>query len=568
MSGELSWYVARAGGLLAWALSAFSILWGLLITSRALGKRISGPRLLDLHRFIGGLSVVFVAVHIIGLRLHRYEDIHFGFKDVLVPMHSSWHPGAVAYGIVAMYLLIAVEITSLLRRKLPASVWRRLHYSGFVVFLLGSIHALKVGTDVQNPVIWWPSAVVCASVVGLAVTRAMAAAQIAAAKAADDERASLDSLTLIGDRLDDPWAPTAAPSPRPIPLAEQAPRVAAAPAAPVATALAATSGIDDNRAALLERTRRSLERLDITAYPQPELPAELLTERPVNPTADTAQTDQEAEVVLPTRPVTDIALRYARLRNPSNRPAGPPPSFQAVIPPGANAQSNWGQPPAGWDAPAAAAATVPAEAAEVAPVIPARTHESYTFEPMAEPVAQPVAEPVAQPAAFADFEPTAFADFEPAAFADVEPAAFADFAPAAPIGLPDPNSRTAWQDQMPPQVSSLDWRTPTPRPDSDFVAAPAPPEFESDFETELDDGPEPTLANVRSGLPSRTPQRLARSTQPARNPLDWKPQRLDTAPMGGAPPPPEPDPMTGEVPPEQYRVWLREWLAFAESYDG
>ena len=79
---------------------------------------------------------------------------------------------------------------------------------------------------------------------------------------------------------------------------------------------------------------------------------------------------------------------------------------------------------------------------------------------------------------------------------------------------------------------------------------------------------EPTLANVRSGLPSRTPQRLARSTQPARNPLDWKPQRLDTAPMGGAPPPPSPDPVTGEVPSEQYRTWLREWLAFAESYDG
>ena len=41
-----------------------------------------------------------------------------------------------------------------------------------------------------------------------------------------------------------------------------------------------------------------------------------------------------------------------------------------------------------------------------------------------------------------------------------------------------------------------------------------------------------------------------------------------TKPMGGAPPPPEPDPATGEVPSEQYRAWLRDWLAFAESYDG
>jgi hypothetical protein len=108
-------------------------------------------------------------------------------------------------------------------------------------------------------------------------------------------------------------------------------------------------------------------------------------------------------------------------------------------------------------------------------------------------------------------------------------------------------------------VSSLDWRV-RPRPADTAFVAPVEPDF--------DDEPEVTTGIVRSGLPSRTPQRLARSTQPARNPLDWKPQRLDTAPMGGAPPPPTPDPVTGEVPSEHYRVWLREWLAYAESYDG
>ena len=557
MSGEMSWYVARAGGFLAWALSAFSILWGLLISSRALGKRISGPRLLDLHRFIGGLSVVFVAVHILGLRVHHFQGVRFGFRELFVPMASSWHPGAVAYGIVAMYLLIAVEITSLLREKLPDALWRRLHYSGFVVFLLGSIHALKVGTDVQNPVIWWPSAVVCAAVVGLAVTRAMAAAQIAAAKAAEEaeELAGVGTPGIGGERLDDAWAaPAAAPvAARPPVAAAVAPNLSrplsGEQADPVAEALATTRRVDDDRAALLERTRRSLERLDITAYPRAELPAELLTTRPTQSPAATPETDPE-EVALPTRPVMDIALRYARLRNPANPQAAPPPSFQAVIPPGANTQSNWGQPPAGWDAPAATTATRPFEASPPAPV-EARPNEPTTFGPIAEPVAQPVAQPVAAPVA------------QPAAFADVEPPAEVAPPPAS-IGLPDPNSRTAWQDQLTPQVSSLDWRTPTPRPESAFVAA----RIESDFEVDRDDTPEATGTNVRSGLPSRTPQRLARSTQPARNPLDWKPQRLDTAPMGGAPPPPTPDPVTGEVPSEQYRAWLREWLAFAESYDG
>ncbi|MEO5841809.1 MAG: ferric reductase-like transmembrane domain-containing protein [Acidimicrobiales bacterium] len=561
MSGEMSWYVARAGGFLAWALSAFSILWGLLITSRALGKRITGPRLLDLHRFIGGLSVVFVFVHILGLRLHRFQDIHFGFKDIFIPMSSSWHPGAVAYGIVAFYLLIAVELTSLLRRKIPASIWRRVHYSGFFVFLLGSIHALKVGTDVQNPVIWWPSAIVCAAVVGLAVTRAMAAAQIASAKAAEQEMGGFGKPAVIADRYSDPWAvPTAAPAPTAAPLAPvaaapapPAPPIAesipgaVAPADPVREALATTARVDDNRTALLERTRRSLERLDITAYPQAELPAEILTTRPVQEPTAAPQADQQPEALLPTRPVTDIALRYARLRNPTNPQAAPPPSFQADLPLGAQSQSNWGQPPAGWDG-AAVEGDAPAETIDAVPAEPvtveATATRQYTFAPLAEPVA-PVAEPVVPPALFADVEPV------------TEPAAT-----APPVGLPDPNSRTAWEDQLAPQVSSLDWRTPAP--EAAFVAAPV----EADFEADVVDEPESTLANGRSGLPSRTPQRLARSTQPARNPLDWKPQRLDTAPMGGAPPPPSPDPVTGEVPSEQYRTWLREWLAFAESYDG
>ncbi|MEO8696888.1 MAG: ferric reductase-like transmembrane domain-containing protein [Acidimicrobiales bacterium] len=560
MSGEMSWYVARAGGFLAWALSAFSILWGLLITSRALGKRITGPRLLDLHRFIGGLSVVFVCVHVLGLRLHRFEDIHFGFKDILVPMASSWHPGAVAYGVVAFYLLIAVELTSLLRRRIPASIWRRVHYMGFVVFLLGSIHALKVGTDVQNPVIWWPSAILCAAVVGLAVTRAMAAAQIASAKDAEQELGSLGTSAVITDRYSDPWAvappaPTAArvaTAPLAPVMAPEAPFTEMVPAAvapfdPVREAMATTARVDDNRAALLERTRRSLERLDITAYPQAELPAEILTTRPVHEPAG-GTTDQQPEALLPTRPVTDIALRYARLRNPTNPPSAPPPSFQAGLPPGATGQSLWGQPPAGWDG---AAVDGPAQTIDAVAAAPAAVEaiapSAYTFAPLAEPAEQPVAAPVTESVAFADVEP-----------------AHDLAAPAAPVGLPDPNSRTAWEDQLAPQVSSLDWRTPARSPETAFVATPIEPDLEAD----VDEAPEPTLENVRSGLPSRTPQRMARSTQPARTPLDWKPQRLESAPMGGAPPPPTPDPVTGEVPSEQYRTWLREWLAFAENYDG
>ena len=69
MKSQIWWYTARAGGIVAWALLTVSVVWGLLLSSRVLGRRISGPKLLDLHRFLGGLAVTFTASTIISVSL-------------------------------------------------------------------------------------------------------------------------------------------------------------------------------------------------------------------------------------------------------------------------------------------------------------------------------------------------------------------------------------------------------------------------------------------------------------------------------------------------------------------
>jgi uncharacterized membrane protein YbhN (UPF0104 family) len=51
----------------------------------------------------------------------------------------------VAWGIAALYLLIAVEITSLVRRSLPNRLWRRVHYASFAIFALATIHGVAAG---------------------------------------------------------------------------------------------------------------------------------------------------------------------------------------------------------------------------------------------------------------------------------------------------------------------------------------------------------------------------------------------------------------------------------------
>jgi DMSO/TMAO reductase YedYZ heme-binding membrane subunit len=153
-SGEESklwWHLARSSGIVAWALAALAVLWGVALATRALGRRPQAPWLLAVHRFLGLLCIVFVGVHLAALYMDPF--INFGLDDLFVPLASSWKPVAVAWGVVALYLLIAVEITSLLRQRLPARVWRGVHFSSYAMYVLATVHLLAAGTDRTNPVL-------------------------------------------------------------------------------------------------------------------------------------------------------------------------------------------------------------------------------------------------------------------------------------------------------------------------------------------------------------------------------------------------------------------------------
>ena len=171
MNPQTWWYLARASGLVAWGLLSASVVWGLLLSTRLTKGRPTAAWILDLHRFLGGSAVIFTALHLAGLVADSY--IHFGIADLLVPFASSWHPAAVALGIVALYLLAAVEITSLLMRRLPRRVWHGIHLTSYAVFWLATFHLLLAGTDAANPIIRSAVGLVTAGVVYLSLVRVL-----------------------------------------------------------------------------------------------------------------------------------------------------------------------------------------------------------------------------------------------------------------------------------------------------------------------------------------------------------------------------------------------------------
>lgn len=199
--GSLPWYVARSSGLVGWALLTGSVLWGLAISTKAPTFR-GRPRpnwMLDLHRSLGGLATIFTAVHVGAVVADTY--VAFDLASVLVPFASDWRPSAVAWGVVGAYLLVAVELTSLLRRRLPRRVWRITHLASFPLFLTATAHAVTAGTDTASLAFTAVAATVVVAIgvlTSLRIHQARTTPAAAPAPAPASASASVEARALVG----------------------------------------------------------------------------------------------------------------------------------------------------------------------------------------------------------------------------------------------------------------------------------------------------------------------------------------------------------------------------------
>jgi predicted ferric reductase len=145
---KAAWYLARSSGWVAFVLLAVTVVWGILGVSRLIERRGLPRWLLAVHRHVALLTVVFTGVHLAALVADNYS--HIAWKEILLPMAIDYRPGAVAWGIVAMYLLVAVQVSSWLRHRLPTRVWRGIHLLSYPALWFVAVHGLQAGTDVKH----------------------------------------------------------------------------------------------------------------------------------------------------------------------------------------------------------------------------------------------------------------------------------------------------------------------------------------------------------------------------------------------------------------------------------
>jgi predicted ferric reductase len=142
---HLVWETARAAGFTTFLLLTLSVALGLVLSARWKGR--GWPRFVtnELHRFATLLALVFLGIHVAAVWIVHFT--HFVAAAVLVPFAGNYRPIWTALGIVSLYLVLAIWVSTLLRRVIGYAWWRRLHGLAFVLYGFAFLHGIGAGTD-------------------------------------------------------------------------------------------------------------------------------------------------------------------------------------------------------------------------------------------------------------------------------------------------------------------------------------------------------------------------------------------------------------------------------------
>lgn len=145
------WYLARGTGVVALLLLTASVIFGVLgVTRFAAAPRWPRFAIDALHRDTSLLVLVVLVIHILTSVLDGYAPITL--LDGVIPFASPYRSLWLGLGAVSFDLLIAVALTSAIRRRLGYKAWRAVHWLAYASWPVAVLHGLGTGSDVKQ---WW-----------------------------------------------------------------------------------------------------------------------------------------------------------------------------------------------------------------------------------------------------------------------------------------------------------------------------------------------------------------------------------------------------------------------------
>ena len=145
MSSTSLWYATRASGIMALILLTLTMVLGLTTATRARARNWPGFAQQEMHRRISMIAVVFLGIHVVTSVLDTYVNI--GWVAIVIPFTSAYGRFWVGVGALALDLMIAVFVTSLLRARMRPGTWRALHWLAYLSWPIALAHTFGMGTD-------------------------------------------------------------------------------------------------------------------------------------------------------------------------------------------------------------------------------------------------------------------------------------------------------------------------------------------------------------------------------------------------------------------------------------
>ena len=147
-NGKELWYLTRGSGAVALLLLTVSVVLGVANTTR--WKTDRWPRFLvyGLHRNVTLLALAFTVIHVITTIADSFAPI--GLVDTFIPFLSPYRPFWLGLGTVAFDLLLALIVTSFLRRRIGTRAWKAVHWLAYASWPVAMMHSLGTGSDAKS----------------------------------------------------------------------------------------------------------------------------------------------------------------------------------------------------------------------------------------------------------------------------------------------------------------------------------------------------------------------------------------------------------------------------------
>jgi DMSO/TMAO reductase YedYZ heme-binding membrane subunit len=147
-SSTVFWYSSRATGIVALVLFSAVLVLGMTVTRQGRLPGLPGFAVTSLHRNLSLLGLAFVVIHVLTAVADSYVSIPLA--AAVVPLASGYERLSLSLGAVAFDLILALIATSMVRGRLPRSLWRPVHLLAYLCWPVAFVHGLAAARDLRQ----------------------------------------------------------------------------------------------------------------------------------------------------------------------------------------------------------------------------------------------------------------------------------------------------------------------------------------------------------------------------------------------------------------------------------